>query len=95
MLMVTCYTWPCGIRAERGYQLPTGTVKRVPNVKNYGFIVAGSEAAQEEIFFHRSSVAGDQFDALEPGDRVSYDIAPDPQHRGKRRAINVRPAEPS
>ncbi|GIW04235.1 MAG: hypothetical protein KatS3mg059_0855 [Thermomicrobiales bacterium] len=75
--------------------MPTGTVKRVPNVKNYGFIVAGGEATPEEIFFHRSSVAGDQFDALQPGDRVSFELAPDPQHRGKRRAINVRPVEPS
>lgn len=75
--------------------MATGTVKRIPNVKNYGFIVAGSEAAPEEIFFHRSSVTDDQFDALQPGARVSYEIAPDPQHTGKRRAINVRPADPS
>lgn len=73
--------------------MATGTVKRVPNVRNYAFIVTGSEPNQEEIFFHRTSVVGNRFDELEAGTRVSLDIAADPQHIGKRRAINVQPLE--
>jgi cold shock CspA family protein len=72
--------------------LAIGIVKRVPNVKNYGFVVTGDEAP-EEIFFHRTGVAGNAFDDLKPGQRVSFEIVRDPQDSSKRRAVQVTPVE--
>ena len=68
-----------------------GIVKRVPNVKNYGFLVIEEDAAPAEVFFHRTSVADDGFDTLTPGQKVNFEIQLDPRDRTKRRAIHVTP----
>ena len=70
-----------------------GTVKRVPNVRNYGFVVVGGDGSTEEIFFHRTQVAGDRFDQLQPGQRVRFEIVRDPRDTTKRRAVDVTPVE--
>jgi cold shock CspA family protein len=73
--------------------LATGVVKRVPNVKNYGFVLVGGEDGPEEIFFHRTSVADGKFDELLPGQQVKFEIARDPRDSTKRRAVEVTPVE--
>ncbi len=70
-----------------------GTVKRVPNVRNYGFVVVGGDGNTEEIFFHRTQVTGDRFDQLQPGQRVRFEIVRDPRDTTKRRAVDVTPVE--
>lgn len=72
--------------------MATGTVKRIPNVKNYGFIIA-QDNPSEELFFHRTVVAGDGFDDLRPGQSVQFEVVSDPRNAGKRQAINVTPVE--
>ena len=72
--------------------MATGTVKRIPNVKNYAFVVPEGTAG-EEIFFHRSNVAGDRFDEIRQGQRVTFEVVQDTRNAGKRIAINVAPAQ--
>lgn len=69
-----------------------GIVKRVPNVKNYGFLVIEEDAAPAEVFFHRTSVIDNGFDDLTPGQKVNFEIQTDPRDRTKRRAVQVTPA---
>ena len=71
--------------------MSTGTVKRVPNVKNYAFIVVDDGGPGEELFFHRSVVVDDRFDELKQGQRVTFQIVPDPRNVGKRQAVDVAP----
>lgn len=73
--------------------MATGTVKRVPNVRNYGFVLPEGTAG-EEIFFHRSAVADDGFDELRQGQRVRFELAPDPRNANKRQAVGVTPEDP-
>ena len=70
--------------------MSTGTVKKIPNVKNYAFVVV-EDGPQEEIFFHRSVVVDDRFDELKQGQRVTFEIVNDPRNAGKRQAVAVAP----
>ena len=70
--------------------MATGTVKRLPNVKNYAFVQA-DDTPGEEIFFHRTVVADDGFDELRQGQRVTFDLVNDPRNAGKRQAVAVTP----
>lgn len=73
--------------------MATGIVKRLPNVQNYGFVVLEGTPG-EELFFHRTSVAGDGFDELRQGQRVRFEIVPDPRNATKRQAVEVTPLAP-
>ena len=73
--------------------MATGVVKRVPRARNYGFIVVGEEPTTEEVFFHRTGVAGDAFDQLGDGQRVSFEVIRDERDTTKRRAVEVTPVE--
>ncbi|MDP9356812.1 MAG: cold shock domain-containing protein [Chloroflexota bacterium] len=77
--------------------MATGTVKTVPNVKNYAFIIRDGETVVEnrEIFFHRTSVADDGFDSLRDGQRVNYEEERDPRDSSRRRAVRVTPVRSS
>ncbi len=73
--------------------MATGIVKRLPNVKNYGFLVIEEDAAPAEVFFHRTSVVDDGFDTLASGQKVTFEIQRDPRDTTKRRAVSVAPLE--
>jgi len=60
-----------------------GTIKRLTD-RGFGFIDTGSG---DDIFFHMSSLEGVSYDALQEGQRVSYEIGRGP--KGPR-AENVR-----
>ncbi len=77
--------------------MATGTVKTVPNVKNYAFIIRDGETVVEnrEIFFHRTSVVDDGFDSLRDGQRVNYEEERDPRDSSRRRAVRVTPVRSS
>ena len=70
--------------------MSTGTVKKIPNVTKYAFVVV-EDGPTEEIFFHRSVVADDRFDELKQGQRVTFEIVHDPRNAGKRQAVAVTP----
>lgn len=52
--------------------MPTGTVKRLVRDRGFGFILPEDKNA-EELFFHRSAVTGGSFEALDEGQKVSFD----------------------
>ncbi len=63
--------------------MPEGTIKRLTN-KGFGFIDDGTG---QDLFFHSSSCEGVQFEQLQEGQRVSYNVGQGP--KGPR-AENVR-----
>ncbi len=64
-----------------------GTIKRIVSDRGFGFI---AQADGTELFFHRSKVAGDAFDSLTEGQKVSYEKVMDTK-RGKDNAEQVTP----
>jgi CspA family cold shock protein len=63
--------------------MPQGTIKKVLTDKGFGFI----EGDRGDIFFHHSAVEGVAIEALQIGQRVTYE-----EGRGPKgpRAENVR-----
>jgi CspA family cold shock protein len=61
-----------------------GEIKRLRFDRGFGFIQAESG---EEVFFHRSAVAEENFDLLREGQKVTFDFEQSP--RGPR-ASNVK-----
>ena len=67
--------------------MPFGTIKKLVNDRGFGFIAAENGV---EYFFHRSSLDRSlNFDTLQGGERVQFDI--EASQRGPR-ANRVRPA---
>jgi len=60
-----------------------GKIKRLIRDRGFGFISAENEA---EVFFHRSALQSIEFDTLNEGDEVEFDLEKD--RRGDR-AANV------
>ena len=61
-----------------------GTIKSVIWERRFGFISAEDG---REVFFHRSALEGVDFDALEEGTGVEFDVESGPKGL---RAVNVR-----
>ena len=61
-----------------------GTIKKVIRQRGFGFIAAEDG---KEIFFHRSALAGGDFDSLQEGASVEFDVEESP--KGVR-AANVK-----
>ena len=61
-----------------------GKIKRLIRGRGFGFITAEDGS---EVFFHRSALQGIDFDTLEEGDSVEFDL--EKGYRGSR-AVNVR-----
>jgi cold shock protein len=61
-----------------------GTIKRVIRDRGFGFI---RSADGQEVFFHRSGLQGLNFDSLQEGENVDFEM-----ERGDKgpRAVNVR-----
>ena len=53
-----------------------GTIKKVIQQRGFGFIAAEDG---KEIFFHRSALEGADFDALEEGTSVEFDLEESPK----------------
>lgn len=65
-----------------------GIIKRVIRDRGFGFIQA--EGATEELFFHSSAVEQPTFDELNEGERVEFEMEPDPRQPRRSRAVRVR-----
>ena len=63
-----------------------GTIKRVVRDRGFGFIRSSDG---REIFFHRNGLQGMDFESLQEGTNVEFDIEQNP--KGPR-ATNVRPS---
>ena len=61
-----------------------GKIKRLIRERGFGFISAEDG---DEVFFHRSALAGEDFDTLEEGASVEFDLEKGP--KGPR-AVNLR-----
>jgi len=66
--------------------MATGSVVRLIRDRGFGFV--GADVGSE-IFFHHSTLGPGEFDALQEGQQIEFDIENDPRGRGKR-AGNVR-----
>ena len=65
-----------------------GTVKWFNAEKGYGFI--SNDEGGEDIFVHFSAIVADGYRKLKEGQKVSFEIEPDPKNPEKLRAINVQ-----
>ncbi|KKQ55044.1 MAG: Cold shock-like protein [Parcubacteria group bacterium GW2011_GWA2_38_13] len=64
-----------------------GTIKRVVTDKGFGFITG--EGLEKDLFFHRNSLVGVEFNELHEGDAVSFDKEDSPKGPN---AVNVKRA---
>jgi CspA family cold shock protein len=69
--------------------MAAGTVKKLVRERGFGFIRASDGV---ELFFHRSALLGEGFDALTEGQAVEFDV-----ERGDKgpRATNMKVSSPS
>jgi CspA family cold shock protein len=56
-------------------EMPTGTIKKLVADRGFGFIAAEDG---KEFFFHRSGTDGN-FDSLQGGEKVTFEIEPSPK----------------
>ena len=68
----------------------TGTVKWFNNEKGYGFIA--NDNGGDDVFVHFSAIVADGFKTLAEGQKVTFDVEPDPRNSRKLRAVNVHVA---
>jgi len=64
-----------------------GTIKKLIRERGFGFIRAEDG---KEVFFHRSALEGTDFDALEEGKDMEFEVESGPKGL---RAVNVKVAE--
>jgi len=64
-----------------------GTVKWFNAEKGYGFI--SNDNGGDDVFVHFSAIQGTGYRTLSEGQKVSYDVEPDPKNSSKMRAVNV------
>ena len=65
----------------------TGTIKRMIRARGFGFI---TDEDGQEVFFHRSELVNVDFDDLNEGDEVTFEVEQSPKGL---RAARVQPAE--
>ncbi|HZE88980.1 MAG TPA: cold shock domain-containing protein [Verrucomicrobiae bacterium] len=64
--------------------MATGTIKKVMKDRGFGFILTSDG---KEVFFHRSECRGCDFNVLDQGHQVEFELKEDP--KGPR-ALNVK-----
>ena len=65
-----------------------GKIKKLILDRGFGFITAEDG---KDVFFHRSALAGEDFDALEEGTSIEFDLETGPKGH---RAVNVKMGGP-
>ena len=66
-----------------------GTVKWFNAEKGYGFI--SNDEGGDDVFVHFSAIQVEGFKTLKEGQKVTFEVEPDPKNSAKLRAINVCP----
>ena len=64
-----------------------GTVKWFNETKGFGFI--SNDEGGDDVFVHFSAIVAEGFKTLAEGQKVSFDVEPDPKNSSKMRAVNV------
>ena len=67
--------------------MQNGTVKWFNEAKGFGFI--SNDDGSGDVFVHFSAIQSDGFKTLAEGQKVSFDVEPDPKNSSKMRAVNV------
>ncbi len=65
----------------------TGTVKWFNAEKGYGFI--SNDEGGDDVFVHFSAIQGTGYRSLNEGQKVTYEVEPDPKNSSKLRAVDV------
>jgi len=65
----------------------TGTVKWFNAEKGYGFI--SNDEGGDDVFVHFSAIQGTGYRSLSEGQKVTYEVEPDPKNSSKLRAVDV------
>ena len=68
--------------------MASGTIKSLVKDRGFGFIQPNG--GSNDVFFHTSSLPEGTYDSLVEGQRVEFDVQPDPRDAGRSRAANVR-----
>jgi len=68
--------------------MATGVITRLIHQRGFGFIQP--DDATGEVFFHSSAVEQPTFDELSEGQKVEFDVEPDPKQPQRSRAAHVR-----
>ncbi len=68
----------------------TGTVKWFNADKGFGFI--SNDDGSADVFVHFSAIVSDGFKSLTEGQKVTFDVEPDPKDSRRLRAVNVQSA---
>ena len=66
-----------------------GTVKWFNAEKGYGFL--SKDEGGDDVFVHFSAIQVDGYKTLNEGQKVTFDVEPDPKNSSKMRAVNVKP----
>ena len=64
-----------------------GTVKWFNETKGFGFI--SNDEGGDDVFVHFSAIVCDGFKTLQEGQKVTYDVEPDPKNADKLRGIII------
>ena len=87
-VLAACRTWNGPQRGASVKFMPVGTIKKLVPDRGFGFIAAEDGV---EYFFYRTALDRSlNFEALQGGERVEFDI--EPSQRGPR-AARVRPPD--
>jgi cold shock protein len=71
--------------------MASGVITSLRLLQGFGFITP--DEGRQHIFFHRSAVAGGQFDQLREGQRVEFVASPDPRDPRRLQAVSVHLGE--
>lgn len=65
-----------------------GTVRWFNEAKGYGFLA--NDNGDGDVFVHYSAILSEGFRTLKEGQKVHFEVEPDPKNPEKLRAKNVR-----
>ena len=69
--------------------MTSGAIKSLRE-NGFGFIAPDGGGRNSDLFFHRSAVVGVDFDSLQEGQLVTFDVEPDPRDSSRSRAVRVQ-----
>jgi CspA family cold shock protein len=69
-----------------------GIISRIISEKGIGFITPCDHGG--DVFFHYSAVVGEQFEQLQEGQAVAFDLDRTTRKRDRPRAAKVEPCDP-